>query len=90
VFHYAAEAFYSDPAVINPLLKFIAELVYNKSGRITFDISSVNGILLFKETSKLLVTYGINNIGANFTIDTFNIGARILNYVPTRDSYFEK
>lgn len=44
--------------VTNVLLKFYAELVFNKSQRIVFDSSSPNGILLFKETSKIIVTYG--------------------------------
>lgn len=44
--------------VTTPLLKFVAELVLNKSQRVTFDISSPNGILLFREVSKLIVAYG--------------------------------
>lgn len=46
------------PAVTNVLLKFYAEFVLNKSQRIVFDSSSPNGILLFRETSNILVTYG--------------------------------
>lgn len=46
------------PEVTTPLLKFFAEFVLNKTQRLTFDSSSVNGILLFREVSKLLVTYG--------------------------------
>ncbi|WJX11071.1 hypothetical protein P8452_01723 [Trifolium repens] len=50
---------YADvPEVTTPLLKFVAELVLNKSQRLTFDSSSPNGILLFREVSKLLVAYG--------------------------------
>ncbi|KAF7116640.1 hypothetical protein RHSIM_RhsimUnG0020700 [Rhododendron simsii] len=41
-----------------PLLKFMAEFVLNKSQRLTFDSSSPNGILLFREVSKLTVAYG--------------------------------
>jgi hypothetical protein len=44
--------------VANPLLKFMEELVTNKNSRVTFENVSPNGILLFKETSRLLVTYG--------------------------------
>lgn len=44
--------------VTTPLLKFYSELVNNRSQRIIFDSSSPNGILLFRETSKILVTYG--------------------------------
>ena len=32
-----------------PLLKFVAEFCFNKSQRLTFDSSSPNGILLFRE-----------------------------------------
>ncbi|GAB2238779.1 hypothetical protein Droror1_Dr00024692 [Drosera rotundifolia] len=46
------------PEVTTPLLKFMAEFVLNKAQRLTFDSSSVNGILLFREVSKLLVAYG--------------------------------
>ena len=38
--------------------QFVAELVHNKCQRISFDCSSPNGILLFREASRLLVTYG--------------------------------
>ncbi|KAL3629949.1 hypothetical protein CASFOL_026261 [Castilleja foliolosa] len=46
------------PEVTTPLLKFMAEFVLNKAQRLTFDTSSPNGILLFREVSKLLVSYG--------------------------------
>ncbi|KAG9129345.1 hypothetical protein Leryth_016632, partial [Lithospermum erythrorhizon] len=46
------------PEVTTPLLKFMAEFVMNKSQRLTFDSSSPNGILLFREVSKLIVSYG--------------------------------
>ncbi|GFY98117.1 ARM repeat superfamily protein [Actinidia rufa] len=36
----------------------MAEFVLNKSQRLTFDSSSPNGILLFREVSKLTVAYG--------------------------------
>ena len=41
-----------------PILKLYSELVNNRSQRLQFDISSPNGILLFRDTSKLLVNYG--------------------------------
>ena len=41
-----------------PLLKFMGELVFNKNNRIAFENVSPNGILLFKETSKLLFAFG--------------------------------
>jgi len=36
----------------------MAEFVHNKTQRLTFDSSSPNGILLFREVSKLIVAYG--------------------------------
>ncbi|XP_027367978.1 exportin-7-A-like isoform X1 [Abrus precatorius] len=52
-------AHYADiPEVTTPLLKFMAELVLNRTQRLIFDSSSPNGILLFREVSKLIVAYG--------------------------------
>lgn len=36
----------------------MSEFVLNKAQRLTFDSSSPNGILLFREVSKLVVAYG--------------------------------
>ena len=36
----------------------MAEFVVNKTQRLTFDSSSPNGILLFREVSSLVVEYG--------------------------------
>ena len=55
---HAAAAFYALPEVTTPLLKLYAELVYNKAQRLTFDSSSPNGILLFRDASAILVAYG--------------------------------
>lgn len=74
VLHKAAEAWYDSADVTTPLLKFVAEFVLNKSGRLTFDCSSPNGILLFRETSQILVTYG----------------TRILNRPVVKDAYSDK
>ncbi|KAJ4706752.1 ARM repeat superfamily protein [Melia azedarach] len=46
------------PEVTTPLLKFVAELVLNKSQRLSFESSSPNGIILFREVSGLIVAYG--------------------------------
>ncbi|KAJ3676579.1 hypothetical protein LUZ60_003991 [Juncus effusus] len=46
------------PEVTTPLLKFMAEFSLNKAQRLTFDSSSPNGILLFREISKVIVAYG--------------------------------
>lgn len=44
----ALQAWADVPDVTTPLLKFMAEFVFNKSTRLTFDASSPNGILLFR------------------------------------------
>lgn len=41
-----------------PVLKLFAELVQNRSQRLQFDVSSPNGILLFREASKVICSYG--------------------------------
>jgi exportin-7 len=74
LFSRALDAWWDDPEVTTPLLKFMAEFVYNKAQRITFDQSSPNGILLFREASTILVTYG----------------TRILQRTQFRDMYVEK
>ncbi|KAJ3024653.1 UNVERIFIED_CONTAM: hypothetical protein HDU68_007912 [Siphonaria sp. JEL0065] len=53
----ALESNYDHP-VANTLLKFFAEFVLNRAQRLIFDISSPNGILLFREASKVLQAYG--------------------------------
>ena len=52
------EAFVDIPAVTTSILKFLSELALNKSQRVTFDASSPNGILLFREVSKAVCLYG--------------------------------
>ncbi|XP_065827879.1 exportin-7-like isoform X2 [Oscarella lobularis] len=47
-----------DPSVTTPILRLASELVNNKQQRLLFDISSPNGILLFREVSKILVSHG--------------------------------
>uniref|UniRef100_T1JH36 Gamma-tubulin complex component 2 n=1 Tax=Strigamia maritima TaxID=126957 RepID=T1JH36_STRMM len=54
----AIELWYHDPVITTPVLKLMAELVQNRSQRLQFDVSSPNGILLFRETSKIIVSYG--------------------------------
>merc|ERR1719197_1578405 len=74
LFSRALDVWWDDPQVTTPLLKFMAEFVHNKAQRITFDQSSPNGILLFREASTILVTYG----------------TRILQRTQFRDLYKEK
>lgn len=52
------QAWYADPAVSAPVLKLAAELAQNRNQRLQFDVSSPNGILLFRETSKMICAYG--------------------------------
>jgi hypothetical protein len=49
----ALEAWADAPDVTTPALKFMAEFAHNKTQRLTFDSSSPNGILLFREVSKV-------------------------------------
>lgn len=50
------------------------EFVYNKGVRVSFDQSSANGILLFRETSEVLCSYG----------------SRVLSLPVEQDIYIEK
>jgi len=54
----AVEIWYQDPQVTTPILKLFAELVQNRSQRLEFDVSSPNGILLFREAAKSFVHMG--------------------------------
>ena len=45
------------PLVTTPLLKFMVEFVSNKGQCMVFESSSPNGILLFREVSKVLAIY---------------------------------
>ena len=46
----------------------MCELTQNRSQRLQFDIMVADGILLFREVSKTLVTYGIQSLITNFNI----------------------
>ncbi|XP_059618204.1 ran-binding protein 16 isoform X2 [Phlebotomus argentipes] len=54
----AIELWGHDPTVTTPILKLFAEFVHNRSQRLHFDVSSPNGVLLFREASKVICTYG--------------------------------
>lgn len=54
----AVSVWYDDPHVAVPILKCMAEFVTNKNSRLQMHTSSPNGILLFRETSKILQAYG--------------------------------
>lgn len=51
------KTYISDPPVTTAILKFVTEFVTNKAQRIKFDHCSPNGILLFRKTSEITVTY---------------------------------
>lgn len=54
----ALDMFHFDPAVTTPVLRLYQEMAHNRSQRLQFDVSSPNGILLFREISKVIVCYG--------------------------------
>ncbi|KNE54915.1 hypothetical protein AMAG_00859 [Allomyces macrogynus ATCC 38327] len=54
-------------AVVNPLLKFYLEFAQNRSNRLVTDGNSVNGILLFRETSRLLQFYSLQRVNDGMT-----------------------
>eukprot|EP01137_Pigoraptor_chileana_P013456 Opistho-2@66993 len=54
----ALELWYSDPGVSISVLRLVEELVQNRNNRLNFDVSSPNAFLLFREASKVIVTYG--------------------------------
>lgn len=80
-----------------PVLKLFAELVQNRSQRLQFDISSPNGILLFREASKVICAYGTDFLGSitsfpfvTFIHNQYNLiaGNRILSLeVPKNQEY---
>ena len=69
ILHRAVEIWYNDPQVTTPILKLFAELVQNRSQRLQFDVSSPNGILLFREASKIICTYGSRILGVSVSKD---------------------
>jgi len=52
------ELLYHDADISKIVLKLMCELTQNRSQRLQFDIMVPNGVLLFREISKTLVTYG--------------------------------
>lgn len=66
----AVEVWYDEPFVTTPILKLMAELVQNRSQRLQFEISSPNGILLFREASRLVCTYGSRILSLDTSSDS--------------------
>lgn len=71
----AVEAWSPDPLTY-PLLKFVGELVQNKSQRLNLDISSPNGVLLFRDASQLICSYGQQAITQHVTDDRKKYAAK--------------
>merc|ERR1712012_609926 len=65
----AVEIWYQDPQVTTPVLELFAELVQNRSQRLQFDVSSPNGILLFREASNIICSYGSRILGVTVSKD---------------------
>lgn len=88
----AIELWYHDPQVTTPVLKLFAELVQNRSQRLQFDVSSPNGILLFREASKIICSYGKSNIKLSLLPNLFFLtqfsGSRILNIEVPKDQTY--
>ncbi|KAG0329913.1 hypothetical protein BGZ99_010024 [Dissophora globulifera] len=59
-----------------PILRFWQEFATNKSSRVTFDSSSPNGILLFRETSNILSTYGQNLLNRSVSSESARWGEK--------------
>ncbi|KAI7902274.1 armadillo-type protein [Cokeromyces recurvatus] len=53
----AIEAWSPDP-IVNSLLSFFSEFVHNKSQRLSFEVSSPNGILIFRDASQIICSFG--------------------------------
>ncbi|PAA78259.1 hypothetical protein BOX15_Mlig011024g1, partial [Macrostomum lignano] len=48
----------ASPEVTTPILKLYAEVAQNRSNRLQFDVASPDGVLLFRELSRVVCTYG--------------------------------
>ena len=59
---------YHDPEIANCVLKLMCEMTQNRSQRLQFDIMVANGVLLFREISKTLVTYGKSLLHRNIAL----------------------
>ncbi|KAK2198310.1 bifunctional Armadillo-like helical/Armadillo-type fold/Exportin 4-7-like [Babesia duncani] len=53
------EACWADHEIMVPLIKCLAEILDNRGRRISFDKTSANGILLFKDSAKIVMLYGV-------------------------------
>ncbi|EYB96769.1 hypothetical protein Y032_0147g2599 [Ancylostoma ceylanicum] len=54
----AVEEWSSCPQVMTPIFRLLAELCQNRQQRLKFEMSSCSAVLLFKEASKIICSYG--------------------------------
>jgi exportin-7 len=50
-------AFIDDDEIVILIFKFLCEMVNNRCSRLRFDAWNINGLIVFKETSKIVVQY---------------------------------
>jgi hypothetical protein len=53
----ALSVFIEDDELVVVIFKFIQEMVNNRCSRLRFDAWNINGLIVFKETAKLVVQY---------------------------------
>lgn len=75
------QAWADTPAVTTPLLKFMVEFVSNKGQCLTFESSSPNGILLFREISKVLVTFSAAVLQVRAPVSEYYFSSLCAGYV---------
>ena len=51
----ALNAFHEDDQVVSSIFKFLSELVFNRNNRLRFDTWNIDGLIVFKETAKIVV-----------------------------------
>src|SRR4051812_35249941 len=50
-------AFIEDDDLVLIIFKFLAELVNNRCSRLRFDTWNINGLIVFKETAKIVIQF---------------------------------
>jgi hypothetical protein len=48
-------AFYDDDEVVHICIKFLSEIVNNRNNRVKFDMWSINGLIVFKESASYII-----------------------------------
>jgi exportin-7 len=65
------EQYIQHDRVITSLYRFLIELVTNRNSRIRFDISTANGIVLFKEIAQILIVFGKSVLERAVTVNIY-------------------